>query len=255
MSRYQKPLTPLVIVRTLVFHCWLVLSAVFWLLPGVLIGALLPYRPRYRLVSSWCWLVVWGGHFICGMRYQVEGKENIDPEKSAVIISKHQSAWETIAFPTIFSYQTWVLKRELMKIPVFGWALKIIKPIAIDRSRKTSSRDYVMQQGKARLDEGINVVIFPEGTRVPVGYKRRYASGASSLAIDTGYSILPVALNAGECWPNSFWKYPGTIKVKIGKPVTTENRDIRQLNEQIELWIEQESLKMSGLEYPAPQIK
>ncbi len=162
---------------------------------------------------------------LCGLDYRVEGREHL-PGGAAIILSKHQSAWETIAFQEIFPPQTWVLKRELMWIPLFGWALALLRPIAIDRSAGRKAIEQVIEQGRERLQSGIWVVVFPEGTRVAPGTRKRYGMGGAVLAAETGYPVVPVAHNAGSFWPRrGFLKRPGTVRVVIGPVIDPPRPD------------------------------
>jgi 1-acyl-sn-glycerol-3-phosphate acyltransferase len=152
---------------------------------------------------------------------------------------KHSSAWETLAQLRIFPRQTWVMKRELTWVPVLGWVLLLLKPIAINRQGRSAAVQQVLQLGRERLAEGLWVVIFPEGTRVPAGETRRYGMSGALLAAAAGVPIVPVAHNAGDYWPRRGWlKRPGRIRVVIGPPIATAGVDPRALNEQTQRWIE-----------------
>ena len=167
-----------------------------------------PFKPftRYRIISLWARSMLWWLRFTCGIRYRIIGKENI-PETPGIILSKHQSAWETLAFQQIFPPQVWVLKRELLRIPFFGWGLAMTSPIAINRSAGREALKQMVAQGKDRLKKGFCVVIFPEGTRMPPGKRGKYHIGGAWLAVHTGSVVVPVAHNAGEHWPkNGFLK-------------------------------------------------
>jgi 1-acyl-sn-glycerol-3-phosphate acyltransferase len=165
------------------------------------------------------------------------------------VLSKHQSAWETLAFQEIFPPFVFILKRELLWIPLFGWGLALLKPIAIDRDAGRRALDQVVSQGRARLEQGIWVVVFPEGTRVAPGHRRRYKSGGAALAAETGYPVVPVAHNAGVFWPKrSFIKKPGTIRVVIGPPIPTKGKSADEVLDQAEEWIEQTMARLEGRE-------
>jgi 1-acyl-sn-glycerol-3-phosphate acyltransferase len=168
------------------------------------------------------------------------GIENI-PKTPSIVLSKHQSAWETLAFQQIFPAQVWVLKKELLHIPFFGWGLAMTSPIAINRSSGRAALKQIVQQGKDRLKQGLWIVIFPEGTRIVPGKKGKYGIGGAWLATHTGVSVVPVAHNAGELWgKNSFIKRPGTITVSIGAPIDPAGMKASELNARIESWIELE---------------
>jgi 1-acyl-sn-glycerol-3-phosphate acyltransferase len=186
---------------------------------------------------------------ICGVNYVVSGKENIPTnDQTFIIMANHQSTWETLAFAGIFGRLTWVLKRELLRIPFFGWGLRIISPIAIDRKAGRSAIEQVKQQGKARLDKGINIVIFPEGTRVAAGTIGNYKKGGMVLAKHADVNVLPVAHNAGDYWPrHRFIKTPGTIYVHIGEIIETNHLNEEELLTTVKAWItgKQEEIKRS----------
>lgn len=199
----------------------------------------LKHKTRYSYLVKWSWLICHWLRISCGLSYRVIGRENI-PVGPAVILAKHQSAWETIAFQQIFPPQTWVLKRELLMIPVFGWALRTTKPVAINRTSTKEALRQVLSEGKSRLDEGLWMVIFPEGTRTLPGQHGRYAIGGAMLAERSGYPVVPVAHNAGEFWKASgFLKYPGVITVVIGKVIDSHQFKAGEINRQAEEWIEQ----------------
>ena len=199
----------------------------------------LPAMLRYRVISQWSWIVTWLTRVIVGIRYRVEGLENL-PAGSAVILSKHQSAWETIVFQQIFPPLSFVLKKNLLYIPFFGWGLALFSPIAIDRGAGREALKQIEAQGKERLKSGFWVLIFPEGTRVAPGESGKFQIGGAWLAVKAGVPEVPVAHNAGRFWPkNGFRKYPGEIVVKIGAPIPTEGRKAAQVLAESETWIEQ----------------
>ncbi len=206
----------------------------------------LPRMARYRVISGWSRLVILLARAIVGIRWRVEGLENL-PASPAVILSKHQSAWETMAFQLIFPPQVHVLKRELLWIPFFGWGLALMSPIAIDRRRGVAALRNMARRGRERLAQGFWVVVFPEGTRVAPGERRAYQLGGAWLAADSGVPVVPVAHNAGLLWPrNAFVKRPGTVTVRIGPIIPSGNRDARTINELAEAWIEEEQRKLCG---------
>ncbi len=207
--------------------------------PLSLLTAPLPYPWRYRFIIQWTRFHIWLARWLLGITYQVEGLEHL-PSGAAVVLSKHQSAWETLAFPEIFPRVTWILKRELLWIPLFGWALALLRPVAIDRGAARRALKQVIAQGSARLAEGTWVGVFPEGTRVAPGERRPYQSGGALLAAEAGYPVVPVAHNAGRYWPRrSFVKRPGTVRVVIGPPIQTQGRKPQDIIREAEAWIEQ----------------
>jgi len=210
--------------------------------PWVLIAfftLLLPVNTAMRIVSGWAHTIVWLLRVICGLKHEVTGLENLPKDEKVVFAAKHQSAWETIAFQTFLPPAAWVLKKELLWIPIFGWGLACIKPISIDRGQKKRAIISVIEQGVKAFKDNRNVMIFPEGTRTTYGDTPNYKQGGTMLAMRAGARIVPVAHNAGKYWRRQgLTKYPGTIKVAIGKPIDTEGRDITEITNQIQEWIE-----------------
>ena len=200
----------------------------------------LPPLTRNRIISGWSRIVVWLARILCGIRWRVEGLEHL-PQLPAVILAKHQSAWETMAFQVIFPPQVYLLKRGLLWIPFFGWGLALTSPIAIDRSRGTAALRRLVRLGKERLERGFWVVVFPEGTRIPPGERRKYQPGGAMLAEHSGAPVVPVAHNAGLAWPRkAFLKHPGTITVRIGPTIDSAGRDAKAINAIAEQWIEEQ---------------
>jgi len=205
-----------------------------------LASAPLPRMTRYRIISGWSRLILWLARAILGIDWRVEGRENL-PARPAVILAKHQSAWETLAFQHIFPPQVHVLKRELLWIPFFGWGLALMSPIAIDRSRGVAALRAIARRGQQRLDQGFWVVVFPEGTRVAPGESRDYQPGGAWLAAASGAPVVPVAHNAGRFWPrNAFLKRPGTITIRIGPSIDSTKRDPLTINAMAKEWIEEQ---------------
>jgi 1-acyl-sn-glycerol-3-phosphate acyltransferase len=203
---------------------------------------------RYRIITTWSRAMMWCAAHICGIRYRVLGTENI-PDVPCIILSKHESAWETLALQMIFPPQVWVVKRELLWIPFFGWGLAMLSPIAIDRRSGVRALRQTVQQGQDRLARGFSIVIFPEGTRSAPGVSGTYQVGGAWLATQTRAPVVPVAHNAGRCWPrNAFVKYPGTITVSIGPPVQTAGRKAADIMRDVEQWIENEMQRIDTRE-------
>jgi len=200
----------------------------------------LPRMVRYRVISGWSRLIMQLSKTLLRIDWRVEGRENL-PGRPAVILSKHQSAWETMAFQLIFPPQVHVLKRELLWIPFFGWGLALMSPIAIDRSRGVAALRAIARRGRERLAQGFWVIVFPEGTRVAPGERREYQLGGAWLAAAAAAPVVPVAHNAGLFWPrNAFLKRPGTVTVRIGPAIDTAQRDPKTINSMAEQWIEEQ---------------
>ncbi len=212
-----------------------------------------PFPPlaRYRFASLWARFVVWVAGWLLGLRYRIEGREHLPRQRTVVLMAKHQSMWETIAFQVFFPPQVWVLKRELTWIPFFGWALWLLRAIAIDRGSGRRAVQQVIDQGRDRLSHGFWVVVFPEGTRVAPGHQRRFGIGGAVLAVESGHPVVPVAHNAGHFWRRrSFVKKPGTIQVVIGPAIDPKGMTAEELNRQVETWMHD---TMARLEGRAPQ--
>ncbi len=217
------------------------------LTPAVLLVSLFPqYDYRYRLAQLWARWQIRLVASICNLHYEIEGLEHI-PETNGIVLSKHQSAWETLMLFLIFPRAIYVLKQELLRIPFFGWCLSRYHHIAIDRGNRRAAMRSLLKQGLRRLKEGHWIIIFPEGTRVAPGQKRRYAGSGGILACRAKVPVVPVAHNAGEYWPrNSFLKYPGTIKMRIGPPLDGAAMEIDDINRQAEDWIESTMVEISS---------
>lgn len=230
---------PAVILRSSLFAAFQILiTPVFSII--ALLTFPLPALTRYRIITVWTRWVMWAARIICGIRFRVIGRENI-PTEPCIILAKHQSAWETMGFQLIFPPQVWVLKRELLRVPFFGWGLAMLSPIAIDRSLRRAALQQLVEQGRQRLAAGFNIVIFPEGTRIAPGQRGQYRAGGAHLAVQTGATVLPVAHNAGLLWGrNAFLKYPGLITVSIGAPIAADGMDAETLIRRVEQWIETE---------------
>jgi 1-acyl-sn-glycerol-3-phosphate acyltransferase len=215
------------------WFAWTFLYAI----PFVIVCLFLPFRRRFALARAYAATVLWVLKWSCGLTYRVEGEAL--PQGCHVAFWKHSSSWETMAMMVVFPRQVWVLKRELIWIPVVGLAVRQLHAIAIDRKAGHSAVAQVVEQGKDRLGEGDWVMIFPEGTRMPAGETRRYGVSGTLLAGETGRLIVPVAHNAGFYWPRrGLMKRPGTVRVVIGPPVAPGERDARQVNQEIQEWVE-----------------
>jgi 1-acyl-sn-glycerol-3-phosphate acyltransferase len=199
-----------------------------------------PARIRYYFITLYSRAIIQLAKYICGIDYQVEGLEKL-PKESAIIISNHQSTWETLAFQAIFPPQTWVIKKELLYLPFFGWALALLNPIAINRRAAQSSRAQILEKGSQRLKEGQWVIIFPEGTRRDPQDLGKFSRIGALLAAKTSKPIVTVAHDAGRYWPrNAFIKKPGTIKVKIGPIIHSNEENAVSINQKTRDWIKEQ---------------
>ena len=236
MGNHSAVATMLAFVRSSVWWVIFFVTTIVYAVLGQFL-VVLPMEWRYRLISTWGSLNILTLKWICGVRYRIEGKENL-PDGPAIVLSNHQSTWETLAFTRIFPPQVWVLKKSLLRVPFFGWGIAILKPIAIDRSAGATAMEQVVEQGRKRLEDGFWVVVFPEGTRVAPGKKKRYKMGGAVLAAETGYPVVPVAHNAGYFWPrHQFIKWPGEIIVRIGPVIETAGVSAEEINQKAEAWI------------------
>ena len=226
-------------VRSVVYLLLMALSTLVFGLAVVLTAWVVPEDRRSMMSNAWGKTNLWLLRVVCGLDYRVSGWEHL-PDGACVIMAKHQSAWETIALRGILPpRQCWVLKRELTWIPVFGWALAVMRPIAIDRKAGSKAVKQVIRQGTAALGEGRIVVVFPEGTRVAPGERRKYNIGGALLAERAGYPVVPIAHNAGVFWRRrAVTKYPGTIEVVIGPPIAVTGRRATEILADTEGWIE-----------------
>ena len=242
----RNPSYPLLWIRSLAFWIVFPVSLVVF---ATLLLLTVPFslRIRWALVQVWVGFILWWLRVTCKLSHQVQGAEHITSD-AGIVFCKHQSTWETIALQEIFPLQVWVAKRELMWIPFFGWGLALMQCIHIKRGTGKAAVKQLVTQGKARMDEGIWVVIFPEGTRIPAGKKGRYRIGGAVLAHETGRCIVPVAHNAGEYWPRrSFIKRPGVIQVRIGAPISPAGKTAQQLLDEASGWIETQMAEITTL--------
>lgn len=224
-------------LRSLLFSLGMVLSTGICGL-AITLGFFLPFTWRYRMAQFWSRFNIWWLRISCRIHYQVSGAEHI-PDRPVIVMAKHQSTWETLFLHQYLPPVAWIVKRELLRVPFFGWALKLLKPIAIDRGASASAVKQVIRKGIAHLRHGQWVLIFPEGTRTAPGVRQRYRMGGAALAAHSRCPILPVAHNAGEFWPRrGFLKRPGTVQVVFGPLILSEGRSPQELNWMTETWIE-----------------
>jgi 1-acyl-sn-glycerol-3-phosphate acyltransferase len=207
------------------------------------ICAPLPAIWCYKIITSWSHFFIWWSKIICGLKYNVIGKENL-PAAPFVVLCNHQSMWETIFMQVLLPPQSWVLKRELLWVPFFGWGLALIKPIAVSRN-KLSDIKVILNKGVQRITEGRCVVFYPEGTRMQPGLQRRYSRTGAALAIAAKVPVVPIAHNAGNFWPKGPWiKHPGLITVSIGNAIATDSETTANITAQAEAWINEQRIQM-----------
>jgi len=235
----------LVTLRSTLYFITMILSIGVFGLGIVTIGMLLPLAARDRMASAWGSTNLWLMKVICGLKYRIHGAENL-PQHAAIVMCKHQSTWETISLKAILKpEQSWILKQELMRLPVFGWALAAIPNIPIDRSAGRKAVKQIVERGTELLKRNRIIVIFPEGTRTAPGEKRKYGIGGSLLAEKSGYPVVPIAHNAGVFWRRrGLRKYPGTIDVVVGKAFDPAGMKASEITRRVEAWIESEMEKL-----------
>ena len=244
MTKDNIPSLPVLYIRSAIYWLCMVLSAS---IIGFTTVFTLPLHvdKRFRYAQSFARLNLWLLKNVCKLNYEIEGQVNF-PEGGAVVLCKHQSTWETLMLQIDLPSVRWVLKRELLWVPFFGWGLAAMEPIAIDRSSGRKAVAQLIEQGRKLLDEKYWVVIFPEGTRARPGIENKYKLGGSILAVETGYPVVPIAHNAGEYWPrHSFLKWPGCIKVCIGPAIETKGRKAAEVGAEAHDWIESKMKEIS----------
>jgi 1-acyl-sn-glycerol-3-phosphate acyltransferase len=231
-------------IRCYIWTLWAAVSVSFAVV-CLFLCAPFPYRVRLRVCRAWCDGILLTGRLICGIRLEVQGIENL-PDKPSVLMIKHSALFETYTQATIFPLSVWVLKKEILKAPVFGWGVRLLEPIAIDRESGQSAVKQVIEQGAQRLSEGTWVTIFPEGTRMLPGTTRRYGISGAALAEKVGCPIVPVAHNAEDIWPRAFYpKRSGTVRMVVGPPIDPDGKSAKEINRELQEWIEGKMMEIS----------
>lgn len=248
-------------VRSLLFVLWLAVTVVPWALAVLVISIFVRGSPVYWACVGWLRAAIWGARVICGVRHRVQGMEHLpgagDATAAVVLAPKHQSTWETFAFPTLMPHPLcYVFKRELLYVPFFGWAMSRMDMIHIDRAKRTEAWRRVVEQGREFMAKGHWVIMFPEGTRIARGQAGDYKTGASRLALAVGAPIVPIAVTSARCWPRkSFILRPGVIDISIGKPIPVAGREAIELMREVERWIEAEMHRLDpGAYRPAGTV-
>lgn len=251
MTFHARPMNA---IRSALHLLWMAISLIPWAL-AVLAAAPFVSRPRlYRMSAAWLALVIRDARWMLGIRHRIHGWEHLplDAPGGAVLLVKHQSTWETFALPALLPRPVaFVFKRELLRIPFFGWVIGRLDMIHIDREQRTSAFRKVVQQGQRLLDQGTWIVMFPEGTRTPRGQQASYQSSGARLAIQCGVPVIPVAVTSARCWPpRAFVKRPGVIDISFGPPMATQGRKPPELIREVEQWIESEMRRLDPEAYP-----
>ena len=242
-------------IRSVLHLLWMGVTVVPWALFVVLISYVVSSTTLYWICAGWLRTAVMGGNWILGIRNRVQGLENLPQgaKDPAVLLVKHQSTWETFVMPTIMPHPlAYVFKKELLRIPFFGWAMARMDMIHIDRSQKARAFAKVVQQGRRLMQEGVWVIMFPEGTRIPRGQAGEYKTGGTRLAIAAGVPVIPIAVTSARCWPSkAFVKRPGVVDISIGKPIASEGRQADELMAEVQAWIESEMRRLDPEAYAA----
>lgn len=239
-------------LRSLLFVLWMAVTVIPWAVFSLVASIFIRGTPLFWFTTFWLRIAITGCRVICGVRYRVQGMENL-PDGPAILLSKHQSTWETFAFPTLMPRPLcYVFKRELLYIPFFGWAMARLDMVHIDRSKRAEAWNRVAEQGKRFMAQGNWVIMFPEGTRIARGQQGTYKTGGTRLAVATGAPVVPIAVNSASCWPRkSFLVRPGLVTVSIGKPIAPAGREADELMREVEGWIEGEMRRIDPGAYTA----
>ena len=232
-------------LRSFLFVLWMSVTVVPWGIAVLLYSIFVRGDKVYWLCAGWLRVAMWGCRVICGVQARVTGMDNL-PDAAVILLPKHQSTWETFAFPTLMPRPlAYVFKRELLFIPFFGWAMSRMDMIHIDRSKRAQAWAKVAEQGRRLMGHGNWVIMFPEGTRAARGSQGNYKSGGTRLAVDTGRPVVPIAVTSAVCWPRkSFLVRPGVVDVSIGKPIASVGRQPDELMKEVETWIEGEMRRL-----------
>jgi len=247
MERRQNTLIALLRSTLYMLGSLASLIFIFFPLSLIMLALFIPFPLRFRVLCRWGRFNIWWLGVTCGVRYEVTGLEHIHQDRAAIIYVKHESTWETFAMQKFFPPHAWILKRNLLLIPFFGWGLASLSPIAINRGSGHKAVHQIVEQGIRKLNMGEWVMVFPEGTRVPNGTMKKFGIGGGALAEKSGFPVIPVAHNAGAHWPRgSFIKHPGTIHIVIGKPILTQGKSASQINQEAEEWMRSTMERING---------
>ena len=241
------------LIRSVLHMAWMLLTVIPWGLALVFASLWVGRTPLWWFAVNWFRVVIWGTRVVLGVRVEVSGLEHLPlgQTTSAILLSKHQSALETLLLPTLISHPlAFVFKRELLRIPFFGWSMARLDMIHIDRESRAQALKQVVSQGKALLEQGVWIILFPEGTRIERGQQGTYQTAGTRLAVQAGAPVIPIAVSSGKCWPRKgFIKYPGVVQVSIGRPIASVGREPKELMREVEAWIEAEMRRIDPEAY------
>ncbi|WP_043458513.1 lysophospholipid acyltransferase family protein [Azohydromonas australica] len=241
------------VLRSALYLLFLTATVIPWALTAVFLSIFMRGDPLYWVCAGWLRTAILGARWICGVRWRIHGMEHLPKGKNEAVVlaAKHQSTWETFAFPALMPHPlAYVFKRELLYIPFFGWAMWRLDMIHIDRSKRTEAWNKVATQGRKFMSHGTWVIMFPEGTRTPRGSHARYQSGAARLALTAGVPLVPIAVTSARCWPRKSWLLrPGVIDISIGAPIPVQGRSPDALTREAEGWIESEMRRLDPEAY------
>lgn len=240
-------------IRSVLHLLWMAITVIPWTLAVLAVSLFASRTTSWWVAVNWFRVVMWGTRHILGVRMEVQGLHNLPLGKTsaAVLLSKHQSTLETLWLPTIMSHPlAFVFKRELLKIPFFGWSMARLDMIHIDRESRTAAMKHVIEQGKRLLAQGNWVIMFPEGTRIPRGEAGTYQTAGTRLAVESGAPVVPIAVATARCWPKrGFVKHPGVVRVSIGAPIASTGREPKALMREAQAWIEAEMRRIDPEAY------
>ncbi len=241
------------LIRSVLHVLWLIITVIPWALFVVVFSYFASSTRIYWWCAGWLRLAVQSGTFILGIQNRVTGMENLPQgaKDPAVLLVKHQSTWETFVMPVLMPHPlAYVFKKELLRVPFFGWAMARMDMIHIDRGQRSQAFAKVVTQGKRLMGEGVWVIMFPEGTRIPRGQVGQYKTGGTRLAIEAGVPVIPIAVTSAKCWPTkAFIKKPGVVDISIGKPIPSIGREPDELMQEVQAWIEAEMRRLDPEAY------
>jgi 1-acyl-sn-glycerol-3-phosphate acyltransferase len=241
------------LIRSIIHMLWMLVTVIPWGIIMVVASIRVRGKPLWWMAVRWLGWIIDGARVILGIRVRVTGMDNLPQGETspAILLVKHQSTLETFLMPTLMPHPlAYVFKKELLYVPFFGWAMGRLDMIHIDRSQRAQAFNKVVAQGKELLAQGIWIIMFPEGTRIPRGQRGVYKTGGTRLAIETGAPVIPVAVSSAKCWPRkAFIKLPGLVDVSIGKPIPSEGRQPDELMREVEAWIEAEMYRLDPEAY------